>query len=358
MPWPFLRAKPAGWVNNDVPTHSELNLMDEQIAQAADGATWSDVAAIATLPHAFTNSAGGRFALWNPVLRKFFSFNVSSGDPLGWRSNNPFETLTSLTLPTTPGCDITDVAVNPSTGNMIVVGHLYSSSQGRVRQSTDGVTWTTRNTAKSASVLGPSSCLYCGGSINKFFLGFGASGGGAGEIESSPDGITWTNLTVPNTFERKTPAFSPTLNRILWARETSGTYVTSDDGVSWTQRTAPWGGCSLATWNSHFGKFFIFDNTSGTFGMWSSPDGISWSTVIPLTGFSSGGTHGTRLFSRGRLMGLTLGSELVVSVDQFANTVRVAELSGSAHAIALGDYQLLLANPANGKHWVSQRIGL
>jgi len=146
--WPFSKVWPGSLAHNQVPTHSELNKLDEQQAQAADGSWWTDVAQFANFPTRFTNSNGGRCALYNPVLDRFFSFNDSSGSSNAVVARNPFLTLTSPTIPS--GITSVDCAVDPVSGRMVVVGAPVSSSQARVLSSSNGTAWTARNTALAA----------------------------------------------------------------------------------------------------------------------------------------------------------------------------------------------------------------
>lgn len=351
MVWPFTRANPAGYVNDDVPTHSEINLMDQQIAQAADGAWWTDAARFANFPYKFTHTFGGKCGFYNPVLGRFFSFNVavSAVDTNCVNSKSPFYVFTTAGIASiTPN----DCAVDPTTGKMIVVGTPISSSQSRIRSSTDGITWTARTSAKAASTAGPVSCLWAGGTINKFFIGFLGSGA-SGEIESSPDGVTWTNQTVPSVLSRTFPAFSPSLNRILWISGSSAAGVTSDDGVNWTARTLPTV-LAEAFWSVPHGKFFAFDSVAPS--MYSSADGITWSSPIPLTGFLPGALIADGMFAEGRVMGAVIAGNLVLTVDEWATTVKVAEVP--ATFLAYSDKgQLLCGESAAGIHMAAMRFG-
>lgn len=360
--WPFSIAFGAGLVNNDVPTHSQLNKLDEQHAQAADGAQWTDVAQVANFVDRFTNAVGGRQALYNPFLKKFFSFNDSSGNPLGFSMPESGVVKTTLTIPAGDGCAVDfgfgGCAVDPATGKMILVGHPFVSSQSRIRSSTDGVTWTARNSAKAASTLGPQSAIWAGGTINKFFTGYFE-----GQIESSPDGVTWTNEAV-GASPKSAAAFSPTLNLIVWVNASGTATATSDNGTTWTARATPVA-FSQVMWSAHHGKFFAAGNAS--MAVYSSVDGITWSAAIPL-GFGSGGTIGRMFGGIGRLMGMLVRhavvgdpTYLIVTLDEWATNIKVTDFispDGAKGGLAQSDKGQLLISDPGGFHMVSLRLGL
>jgi len=198
--------------------------------------------------------------------------------------------------------------------------------------------------------------IWAGGTINKFFLGFQTGAGG--KIESSPDGTTWTNVagaTVPNTSSRNVVAFSPALNRIIWGAAGFGNPISSDDGVTWTARTHP-ADFDKLFWSDYQQKFYGIAVVSATPRIYSSSDGITWSAGNPLTGVTAY-TYATKLFEQGSLMGIVIGTDLMVSRDEFVTFKRVAEVMDATFAVCSPNGQLLLGRQSDGLHLATMRFG-
>ena len=96
--WPFERANPLGWSSNAPLSSAQLNKIDANQAQAANGIEYTDVAQLVNLPHAITNTNGGRVVVHHPILDAFLSFNVSASNPVGRLVRSPFESVFNLTL--------------------------------------------------------------------------------------------------------------------------------------------------------------------------------------------------------------------------------------------------------------------
>lgn len=146
-------------------------------------------------------------------------------------------------------------------GSVFCAVALSSSSAAT---SSDGVSWV----ARTLPVAGFNGLASDGSQ----FVGVRS---GSGTAYTSPDGITWTPRTLPST----TTWVAVAWNGTAFCAISEGTAAaTSPDGITWTARTLPASanskqGISPAT----FGFcVFAFD----TAAVYTSADGISWSTVV------------------------------------------------------------------------------
>ena len=137
-------------------------------------------------------------------------------------------------------------------------------SSNTAATSPDGITWT----ARTLPVSGFSGLTSDGAQ----FVGVRS---GTSTAYTSPDGITWTPRTLPSSSTWVDVAW----NGIVFCAISEGTVAaTSPDGITWTPRTLPASanskqGIARAT----FGFcVFAFD----TAAVYTSAEGISWSTVV------------------------------------------------------------------------------
>jgi hypothetical protein len=359
--WPFSLAWPGGLVNNQVPTHTDLNKLDAQAAQAADGTTYTDVALVSNFTQPFTDTNGGTIVLYNAFYQKFFSFRKPSADLLGYRMRPPFVARTAETIPAGAGLNPKCGDVDPVRGVMVVGGAPGSSSNLRLRvYNATGSTWSAVASAKAAGTDGPLCCIYCGGTFDRWFTGYLD---GTLERSTSAPGVpsTWANVSVPNALRRDAFAFSPTLNMLLVVSQGSNKYLTSTDGSTFTERTAP---TTFQTvwWSAYRGKFYAVDASTGAFNLLSSTDGINWTSfgfVLPQN-FTV-----TQFFEYRRLVGcLTNGGTLYVSLDGLVSWEAVADFSASCGdnkgTLAFRNdsaAQLVIGEPSTGAHWASLLLG-
>jgi len=354
--WPFSLVWPGGLVNNQVPLHSDLNKLDEQQAQAADGSAWTDITFAGNYPYFVTDATGGLVCLYNPVAKYFYSLGVSGVDPVGFQARSPFIVRTAQSLPAGAGLIPAVGAVDPVRGTMFIGGAPNTSSQSRIRTNTGLTTsWVAANTAKAAGTTGPTSAIYCLGTIDKHFIGYAS-----GEIESSTGasaGATWANIgSLPNSNARSSMAFSPTLNRLVVVTTGSTSYITSDDGTTFAARTAP-ANFHTVFWSSFRSLFYATTNVSPNF--YSSPDGITWTSLGAGADHPGGTSAGAvQFFEYRRLIGCLGQGHLALSVDGLASWSEVAAFNTIAGFAARSDngFQALFANSA-GDHKASLRIG-
>ncbi len=299
-------------------------------------------------PYVQTDTSGGLVCLYNKITELFYSFNESSGDPVGFSARAPFITRPAETIPAGDGLTPACGDVDPARGTMIIAGDPGSSSQSRIRQF-DGAVWNEVDSSKTAGTDGPYSAIYCGGSFDLWFTGYLT-----GEIESATGasgGATWANVAgLPDSNARTAMAFSPTLDLLVVLKFNSTAYLTSDDGVTFTARTAP-ANFQYIFWSSYREKFYAAAN--GAVDFYSSPDGINW-TSLGAGANHPGGTALVQFFECGSVIGCLGQGLLALSLDGLATWITVATFSTMGGMAIRSDtaFQVLFGNSA-GEHMAS-----
>lgn len=246
-----------------------------------------------------TYSVGGRCIWWNGSIwvaggssdAATLSYSYD-GDTWYSTSTNPF--LLGY-------CD--DVFWNGS--KWVAVG-TDGSALTQVATSTNGRTWTASSgTPKPFGTGGSANTVAWGGNV--WVIG-GKAGTSATSIYYSYDGETWTAISGTD------PGPSPsTWNKIKWngsyflavGQSVSGPIAAySKNGITWTSVvTPPFNGSSAiitdATWNGT--KWIVCNSNVASGGNFSqSTDGINWTTITDVGGFTSGvqGIHNSTAFWR------------------------------------------------------------
>lgn len=352
--YPFQRAKGAGYVNNEVPTHTQLNVIDENAAAAADGSLYTDVALVRNwLYRSTTLTDRGFVTVWTG--KQWLTVGVTGANtPSASRS---YDGLLWTSLGSTgagdgflPGPGKLAAASNGS-GLVVVGGPPAIASAKKYRVSTDhGATWNVRNSsdATTVGVVGivwfPAASLFVAQLDN-------------GHIETSPDGTTWTDRSAPS------PAASD-----WWGIAASPTAVVSlvgtsvrrsTNGTTWSSVTIG-GQTQAGTLNRlayipSIGKFIAGRSNAVT--PWplsaSVDDGLTWSgaglTEVP-------GGVSLNLAATGRLI-VTSGADALIyySVDGAASW-KIAN-SFAASFLGVGLTQLMLSNQGDGTHFGSLILG-
>lgn len=211
-------------------------------------------------------------------------------------------------------------------------GALYTSS--------DGVTWTARNS-------GTGHLLYDAAYGKNAFLAVG----GSGTILSSPDGVTWSWQSSGTTEHLSGVAYG---NDIFVTVGDNGTILTSSDGAAWTARssgTRHW--LKKVAWGNHT---FVAVGVSGT--ILASPDGAVWTAEDSGTsGHLDGIAHGVKTF-------VAVGDTILTSPDGATWTERTARTlprifgiaQGSGTFAAVADNGTILTS-SDGAVWTQRSSG-
>lgn len=356
--WPFTRAKPGGYVDNDVPTHGELNKIDDQVAQAANGIDYTDTSILRNIVHASSALTDrGAELVWTG--ERFLSFGVTGGVPQCSASRTG-EAWTSIGSMGGTGLGTFRMSAAANGSGSVVVGvDLALAGAAKIRQSADhGATWNVRNTADSSRQRVTTVRWFAAASLFVAQLD-------DGNIETSPDGITWTAQTVPGPLvgpSKNAMDVSPTAICAL-----TGDYriLRSTDGINWTNTAlGGWatGGSGAAPdyvlYIPDLNRFLALgdDDTGGYDASASDDDGVTWSgsglTPIAALGQADAGHS-----AYGRVVVLGQDTDgIAYSVDGGASW-----LKGSAHtarATAIGRGQLVFAESVSGIHRASIALGI
>lgn len=251
--------------------------------QRASGLTDGDISAIAF--------ASGRFV----AVGAYTSGNgaITSTDGVNWTQGNAGASLYGVTWAGT---------------EFIGVGN-----GGIIRGSSDGITWSTRTTSVTTSLLsvalgsrlvavGLAGTLKYSGdgttwtsatspttqnllAVAKASNGSGfVAVGGAGVVLTSPDGQTWTQTSsVYADMNAVTARFNPSVDTMFVAVGTGGTILTSSNGTTWTKQDSKTGNTLYSvTWT---GTVLVAGGENGT--IVTSSNGSTW------TASSISGTVGT-----------------------------------------------------------------
>jgi hypothetical protein len=272
MVWPFTRAR-VSWSTGQRILASMAELWDSQIAQAADGNVWTDVAMLMNFYETASFNAGRGIGWFPPagsnLTGSWVAMGVSAGNPTAWSSYNGID-WDSLTIPA--GAGLTPqpnaYAAKPDGSIAVFGGTPGSSSASKYRESTAIATWTARNSSQT-DTAGVTSIAWLP------FASLFVAGHTSGKLETSTNAQSWTNRTTPfGAVSIGKIAVNSTTAVAVAVNSTAAAYST--DGITWTGVTLPITCSGAVVYNSVLSKFYAF-GTSGA-GICSSSDGITWSS--------------------------------------------------------------------------------
>ena len=345
--YPFTLAYAPGYANGNIPDGPQLDKIQDQVAVAADGRVWTDLAAVKNWAYLQVGSIStmvSKTLLRDPVSRRWFIFggNTASGSYSadGSRWFNTGTTGFGDPSPTMPA--VQAAAVN-SAGVMLVGGAQSGPSTAKLRESTDGgATWLTQRNIGASNTNAVHSLAYSE-SLGLWFCAIANEG-----LFSSTDRVTWTvrNASVPIYIAiRELP--TPILIGSPLAGVANTSYLSSTDGITWSSETFPENRSSQAgCWSDAQGKFFF----SGATGIWSSSTGLtgSWTKIWAGTIQSSIGAFG-RCLVRG---------DGFASLDGGVSWVRVLELNGQSDLhVTATPYGVGMARGATFDVYLGRQVG-
>jgi hypothetical protein len=315
--WPFSLIWPGGLVNNQVPTHSDLNKLDEQQAQAADGAVWTDVAAFKNWGP--PQAAPGLAAFYNSVSDVWVTVDVNGSNP---RARVLLGSSGALTIINTASISALRprkraADFNPTAGVGLVGGLPGASSNKKYVRFPTCFTSTMATTVSSQTNTTAVACLKWVAQLGLWVAGHE----GTGVVETSADALTFTSRTVPNNNPRISMAVGPVNGSsggiVITSSTTTNKLIHSVDGINWIERTLP----SSQAWTNvvyvpQLEKYVAIGEGGGA-GMVAvavSTDGITWTnqafTLPPNSGTFSLGLD-TMAVAFGRTVYLFVSSSFV-----------------------------------------------
>jgi hypothetical protein len=301
--YPFQLVHPPSYTTNGAPTHTELNLLQDQVAVAADGRIWTDVAALRSWRYALPSEPSAvdtKCHIYEPVRRRWFTFGTLGGQAAHrWTISGAIWMPTINVGESPTWSSVGGVAVS-NAGVLLVGGTPSSGTTAKLRESTDGGTTFTSRSIGASNTEGITELAYS----EALGLWFASVGGNAGQgLFSSPDRITWTlrtgaggpprHITI-----RETPSPIIIGTDSQSAGATTG-YFRSVDGITWTTETFPvtLAGSNRPAWSDVHGKFFV----PAAAGIYSSSTGLTSSWTLGDATFT--GTGGIAAFGRTLIRG-------------------------------------------------------
>lgn len=356
--WPFSKAFGAGLTHGQVPTHTDLNKLDNQVAQAADGALWTDVAGAANFVYSFDGGGADLVgaAAWRDISGEWFVAGISATNPTVKKAWPPFVLNDSFDAQTVPaGSGFTGqiaLCCNPA-GVLLLGGTPNAGTTAKLRRSPDGTTWTTLDTPTALGI----KAIDWFPAVGKFLVGYGSGT----VVDTSVDGVAWASRTSPNSEERGLMAASP--SRLVWAASrfvTTSKVITTDDAITFTERdvgsSEQWGGI---TYSPTLQKWFI---VSAGGSVRSSSDGVTWTagTSFATTLVVALASYGRALFAVGN--GSSGNAEVWCSIDGATTWRRIARWKFSipttvSHMVVGPGGQLMVIDRLAGQARASLRLG-
>lgn len=194
-----------------------------KVATSTDGVNWTQVTT------GFTGNVVG--------IQYGANIWVALDDTGAIRSaTNPNGTWTSRTsaLAYSQSTNNRDALRWCSSQGVFMAGADLNVTTGAFASSTDGTTWTARNSPATTSASAPQSLFVSNSSVIYVWY-YGTSA--ASQMATSSDGTTWTSRTVPGTFTPASLAVDNTGLLCSFSWISNNFYVhTSTDGITWTSR--------------------------------------------------------------------------------------------------------------------------
>lgn len=234
---------------------------------------------------------GGVAFLWNDVSRTWFSFGTNGANTLVQRSANGMNWVNSLATINNVHVNLGAAVKNSTDQNMLIgITPSAGSTNNKIYRSTNfGLNW-------NAIAIGPvdtSGILALTWSDHfGVFLAGGSSGGTTASVYTSTNGDSgnW-NLQLGDASATRVSqiAVSENANTPTAVAISNTTFYwtsTSPTTTSWTLRTLPFSNPAHIIY-SPFHKLFYMIGGTGAAQIFTSPDGINWTLVTPVTPFTA-----------------------------------------------------------------------
>jgi photosystem II stability/assembly factor-like uncharacterized protein len=187
---------------------------------------------------------------------------ITSTDGITWTARNSG----------TNGQDLNSIAYGASV--YVIVGTV-----GTILSSSDGITWTPRTISEPLGMIGSNGVYPTFTSVtfgNSLFVAVGGNTSNFGAvIYTSPDGITWTQRTIPFGISSQQFQCVAYYNNLFVAGTNFGGIYTSSDGITWSFKTT---GGSSPVYDIAYGNgtYVAVIGSSSTSQVATSTDGTTW----------------------------------------------------------------------------------
>ena len=234
------------------------------------------------------------------------------------------------TSPDGDGTNWTTQNSGGSTVNGVTYGNdtfVTAGRNGEILTSTDGTTWTSRDSETDASLSG---VTYANGTF--------VAVGNSGTIITSTDGTTWTPRDSGTTNQNLTDVTYG--NGTFVTTGSNGTILTSTDGTTWTTRDSGIGGVHLYG-VSYENSIFVAVGKIGT--VLTSTDGTSW------TSRTSGTTERLNGVTNANGTFLTVGysGTILTSTDGATWTEQISGTTNTLFGVTYGNDTFLAVGHAS-----------
>lgn len=333
MPYPFSRANPSDWTAPPVLTAAQLNQMDRNAAEGADGTLWTDVTILRNFVSESVQPA--KALVYQPSTHRWIASWEAAGEAAASYSRNG-KNWHNGTVPLGVLLVPSQNAIAANESVVIFGGTPDGVSVEKFARSDDGgTTWTIEDSSQSTAI-GIAGIAWVPGL--SLFVAVHADNG---LIETSPDGITWTQRYSEASVVWRNVATNG--SRIVALGGGADAVKYSDNGIDWFSGT---GIPNLSTWQAvHFNPSlgFVAFGFEGHF--FTSADGATW---VAHPSFGDGSLLTSTVFRRLLVIASVAGAEGQTSIAYSTNGLVWTPINmiPTTNVIAIGasDGQLLLSD--------------
>jgi hypothetical protein len=347
--YPFARAKSIGWAYGEILTSAQMNIVDDNASQAADGAVWTDIARAKNWKTPVSTAQDVVAFLWCAASNRWFGVTDNAGNPVGFIFyEDQKESLSSASLQNGAGLTFEmRGTASDGAGTLLIGGTPGSGSTSKLRRSTNGgETWAVQAIG-SADTAGVTALHWS--TTNSLFVAALSDG----TLYTSPTGAVWTVRTNPIS-TKPIVAFADNGTTIVGVTSTSSAVcISSTNATSWTSRTISATAVWLdVTYSSYLGAFYAI---SGSDVLSTSTDGTTWSTVTTTAHASAPFTDVSTIACIGRVLVVSAdSSRLLASVDGLT-WKKLMQSDGQPYVVSANGKQFILSDTATK---VYQSVGL
>ena len=287
------------------------------IQTSTDGLTWTGVKNTSRMNSAIAVGCSNNGSVFTIITADGYAINSTDGVNWGdWIRVPMAAAFGAMTKPAGTGGGLYPIATLIWDGSKYIAPIGESKLNGSVTTtyystSTDGVTWTLRNTM-------PGTYAWRGIAVSSSTNTKIAVANSQAYFGRSTDGITWTLVTpAAGNITQPIVAYGAGKFVVFETASTTRCYVSSDDGVTWSIVNTPAFNFNTYGTINWFGDRFIVSGTRNSSTSYNdilqSTDGLTWTKIYTYIG--TGANVGTYIFKFGDTYVTTNGYELAYSKD-------------------------------------------